>query len=194
MVSERRDGIARVRRYLRIHSHLYSFLRANLYDLYLASPFAAKSQALDPMGLAEWPASIRDVTWPACAQSILDIAAWCREHGARYLVVLVPAKYQVDEDAWNVYRKRWKLPAEAFDRDHAQRVVNEFLGEKGVAALDLLPAFRSVAGDSLYFRVDSHWTPAGHALAAREILREVTARGWTAAQAPAVTAGTEETR
>jgi hypothetical protein len=42
--------------------------------------------------------------------------------------------------------------------------------------------------------VDSHWTPAGHALAAREILREVTARGWTAAQAPAVTAGTEETR
>jgi hypothetical protein len=188
MVSQRRDAIARARRYLRIHSHLYSFLRANLYELYLASPLAAKSQALDPMGLAEWPAWIRDVTWPACAQSILDIAAWCREHGAHYLVVLVPAKYQVDEDAWNIYRKRWKLPTEAFDRDHAQRVLNGFLGQEGVAALDLLPAFRSGAADSLYFRVDNHWTPAGHALAAREILREVTARGW--ADAAAITAGT----
>jgi hypothetical protein len=193
MVSRRKDVIARTRRFLRIHSHLYSFLRKNLYDLYLASPLSAKSQTLDPFGLAEWPAWIRDVTWPACAQSILDIASWCREHGAHYLVVLVPAKYQVDEDAWNIYRKRWKLSPEAFDRDHAQRVVNEFLEQKSVAALDLLPEFRSAGGDSLYFRVDSHWTPAGHALAAREILRDVTARGWTNAAAAGTIAAHDST-
>ena len=181
MVSQSSGIVSRTRRFLRIHSHLYSFLRANLYDLYLASPLAAKSQVLDPIGLVEWPASIRDETWPACAQAIRDIAAWCREHSTHYLVVVVPAKYQVDEAAWNVYRKRWHLPDGAFDRDHAQRVVDELLDQEGVARLDLLPAFRASPGDSLYFRVDSHWTPAGHALAAREILREMTARGWTAA-------------
>lgn len=185
MVSQSSGIVSRTRRYLRIHSHLYSFLRANLYDLYLASPLAAKSQVLDPIGLAEWPASIRDETWPACAQAIRDIAVWCRENTTQYLVVVVPAKYQVDEAAWNVYRKRWHLPDGAFDQDHAQRVVDEFLDQEGVARLDLLPAFREAPGDSLYFRVDSHWTPAGHALAAREILREITARGWTVVPARA---------
>jgi hypothetical protein len=182
MVSERSGILHRARRFLRIHSHLYSFLRANLYDLYLASPLAAKSQALDPIGLGEWPASIREITWPACADAIREIAAWSREHGARYLVVLVPAKYQVDETAWNVYRKRWNLPPDAFDRDHAQRVIRAFLDEEGIPALDLLPAFRgaSFEEDLLYFRVDSHWTEAGHALAAREIHRELAAHGWTA--------------
>jgi len=183
MVSEGSGILLRARRFLRIHSHLYSFLRANLYDVYLASPLAAKSQALDPIGLAEWPASIRETTWPACGQAIREIAEWSREHEARYLVVLVPAKYQVDEAAWNVYRKRWKLPPDAFDRDHAQRVINGFLHEEGVPALDLLPAFRAAAlqTESLYFRVDSHWTEAGHVLAAREIFRELAARGWTGA-------------
>lgn len=180
MVSQAGGVVPRARRFLRIHSHLYSFLRSNLYDLYLASPFAAKSQALDPIGLADWPASIRDVTWPACAQGIREIAAWCREHRAHYLVVVVPAKYQVDEAPWNVYRKRWRLPDEAFDRDHAQQVVDAFLEQEGVAVLDLLPVFRQAAESSLYFRVDNHWTAAGHALAAREILRDMTARGWTA--------------
>ncbi|HET9887538.1 MAG TPA: hypothetical protein VFR10_08495, partial [bacterium] len=178
MVSQAAGVVSRTRRYLRIHSHLYSFFRANLYDLYLASPFAAKSQVLDPIGLKDWPASIRDVTWPACAQGIREIAAWCREHRARYLVVVVPAKYQVDEAAWNVYRKRWHLPEEAFDRDHAQQVVDAFLEEEGVAMLDLLPAFREAADSALYFRLDPHWTANGHALAAREILRDITARGW----------------
>ncbi len=173
--------LGRIRRDLRIHSHLYSFLRARLYGLYLRTPLAARSQYLDPMGLAAWPETIEKVTWPACRDAIRAIDTWSKSNGCRYLVVLVPAKHQVDDDAWATYRRRWKLPDDAFDRDHAQRELKAFLDAEGVACCDLLPAFRatSARGEALYYRVDNHWTKRGQALAAERIADELDARGWS---------------
>ncbi len=181
MVSSNDKTIGQLRRYLRTHSHLYSFLRSRLYGLYLGTPLAERSQYLDPIGLAQWPESIEHTTWPACRDAIRTIDAWAKAHGTHYLVVLVPAKYQVEDDAWATYRKRWKLTEDAFERDHAQRVVGAFLEAEGIAACDLLPSFRALAaeGEALYYRVDNHWTAAGHARAARQIADELDARGWT---------------
>ena len=180
MVGPRQDLVARTRRFLRIHSHLYSFLRAHCYDAYAKTPFAARSQYLDPIGLARWPDSIERVTGPAALDALRAVEAWAKEHGARSLVVIVPMKYQVEDAAWRTYQRRWKLAADAFDRDHAQRVLREALDAEGIAACDLLPAFRAAAarGETLYYRVDPHWTPRGHALAAAAIARELEARGW----------------
>jgi hypothetical protein len=179
MVRSGRHPFARVRAGLRVHSHLYALLRDRLYGLYEASPFAQRSQHLDPMGLQEWPASIVEESWPAGQEAISHLAAWSAENGADYLVVLIPIKYQVDDEAWEVYRKRWNLPHEAFDRDRPQRVVRAFLDAAGIPYVDLLPAFRA-SPEGLYYRVDNHWTPEGHARAAGILAAKLRALGWLA--------------
>ena len=85
---------------LRTHSHLYAFLRRRTYDLYQASPLADASRHLDPMGRAEWPAEIVAKHWPAGRAALRELAEWSREEGVPYLVVLIPTKYQVEDQAW----------------------------------------------------------------------------------------------
>ncbi len=173
----------RARLWLRTHSHLYSFARARFYGLYRRTPVAARSQYLDPMGLAEWTPAVREVSWPAASESIRKIAAWARERGTRYLVLLVPMRYQVEDAAWDRYRSAWGLPAGAFDRDHAQREVNALLERLEVPVVDLLEPMRAAAaaGDRLYYRHDRHWTTAGHALAAKRLHDELDRLGWLTA-------------
>jgi len=179
MVADVRSPFKRTRFWLRVNSHLYAFLRERLYDLYQRTPFAEGLKYLDPVGLREWPTSLREETLPAALDSVKKIAEWARAHDVRYLVVLVPAKYQVVDEAWATYRHRWRLPDEAFDRDHAQRALTEALVADGIETLDLLPAFRSAPDpEALYYPVDAHWTAAGHRAAAEQIRRAIVRGGW----------------
>ena len=169
--------LARIRTALRVHSHLYCFLRERLYGIYRATPLAARSQRLDPIGLSEWPASIVEGSWPAGQEAMSNLADWARENDALYVVVLIPIKYQIVDSAWDAYRRRWKLPDKAFDRERPQHVVREFLDGQGIAYVDLLPPFRASSED-LYYRVDNHWTAAGHAAAARILAEKLRELGW----------------
>lgn len=181
MVADVSSPLVRARFWLRVHSHLYAFLREQLYDIYQRTPLAQGLRYLDPVGLARWPEEMQTKTWPAAAESIERIAAWARASDVRYLVVLVPVKYQVDDHAWRVYRKRWKLPEDAFDRDHAQHALAELLDAEGIEHVDLLPAFRAAPDPrALYFPVDAHWTPAGHRAAAEIVRDELLRLGWVA--------------
>lgn len=179
MLADVKSPFTRVRFWLRVHSHLYAFLRDQLYDLYQRTPFAEGLRYLDPVGLSEWPEAMRKDTLPAAVDAIRRIAGWARERDVRYLVVLVPVKYQVLDEAWAAYRKRWRLPEAAFDRDHAQRVLAEMLEAEGIEHVDLLPSFRAASdARALYYPVDAHWTPAGHRAAAALIREAIDRRGW----------------
>lgn len=180
MVTPGRHPFARARMFLRTRSHLYAFLRQHCYGLYRATGLWQRSQYVDPVGLAEWPARIRDVTWPAGRGAVADIRDWAAERGVRYLVVLVPARWQVDDGAWQRYRKAWGLPDEAFDREHAQREVLAALQDLGVPALNLLPVMRRAQADGVppYYSLDPHWNATGHRLAAEAIRAKVESLGW----------------
>lgn len=182
MITPREHALVRIRMYLRVRSHLYAFVRQHAYGLYVASGLAKRSQYLDPMGLREWPPRVVNESWPAGREAIESIRDWCEENGARYLVVLAPTRWQVDEDSWRRYRDAWERAEDAFERDHAQRVVRTELAEAGVEVLDLLPEMReaTAAGEHLYFRRDMHWTRNGHRVAARAVRRRLDELGWIA--------------
>jgi hypothetical protein len=165
---------------LRTRSHLYTFLRQNLYGVYRASGLWQRSQYLDPIGLAVWPARVTEVTWPAGQAAIADIRDWAVEHDARYLVVVIPARWQVSDEAWDRYRKAWRKPNEEFDRGRAQREVFAVLEEMEIPAVNLLPALRraETSGTRTYYRQDPHWTPAAHDLAAQLIHHKMADLGW----------------
>ena len=121
-----------------------------------------------------------EVSWPAGRESVRALSRWADERDVRYLAVLIPARWQVQDDAWESYRRLWGRPDDAFDRDRAQRVVIEQLGADGVEVLDLLAPLREAAakGARSYYEVDAHWTATGHDLAARAIHAHLRELGW----------------
>ncbi len=186
LISAGHHPLLQLRLALRTRSHLYAFVRHRLYGLYRASGLWQRSQYVDPVGLATWPERVTDVTWPAARAGIKDIRDWAAKRDVKYLVVVVPARWQVSDEAWARYRRAWKQPDDAFDRDHGQRVVLEALRELGIPVVNLLPPLRRAesAGVRTYYSLDPHWTPAAHALAAQLIHHKMSDLGWVDAMWP----------
>lgn len=180
LVSAERPRLLRWRLALRVHSHLYAFLRDRMFGLYVSTGFADRSRYLDSFGLTEWPAEIVDESQPAAFAAIAEIRDWCADRDIPYLLVLAPPRWQVRDESWERYRLAWGLSADAFDRDRLSRVAQESLRELGIEAVDLREPLRAAeaAGTPCYYEHDAHWNQAGHALAAEVILRALEAREW----------------
>ena len=143
-------------------------------------------RALAGIGLAEpegdeddapqwWPfgpAHLREVDdmWVRTTLILRALDRSVREAGARLTVVYVPARFEVDDHAWELTRRRngwgprWKR----------ERVVERLLGvcrAESLRCVDPRAAFRAVeeAGAEAYFPQDGHWAPAGHRVAAETI-------------------------
>jgi hypothetical protein len=91
------------------------------------------------------------------------------EH-VRLIVVLVPSK-------WTVYGPLVRDPRQEPVRETFLPRLAALLSETGVPVVDLSRTFRAearddlAAGRTLYWNDDTHWSPAGAALAAQEIAR-----------------------
>jgi len=74
---------------------------------------------------------------------------------AKFLVVMIPYKRLVTEDEEKV---TWTA-------------LRDFFQRQAIALVDLKPTFQAHwrMGENLFFRIDDHWSPAGHELAAKVI-------------------------
>jgi hypothetical protein len=108
-------------------------------------------------------------SWAITEQFIVEIRRRTAAQGAKFMVVLVPAPWEVYPSLWQAVLNRipaMRLVSMQLERPSARLV--SFLKEQGIMYVDLLPAFRKRANSSspLFFEPDSHWTPEGHRLAA----------------------------
>jgi lysophospholipase L1-like esterase len=102
-----------------------------------------------------------------------------RGHGAHVLAVWIPIRDQVSDRRWESLQEKLGLRPES--RSRPQEELATMAKALGLDAVDLLPAFRaSPEREALYFEIDGHWTPAGHALAAETLLPEL--RAWRQAE------------
>lgn len=101
------------------------------------------------------------------------------ERGFQTAVVIAPAAFQVYDADWQELLSENKLKPTDWSPDLPNAVLVANAGMVGAPMLDLLPALQAEAsnGDRLYFPYDKHWTPAGHAIAAREIERFLVEQG-----------------
>ncbi len=100
-------------------------------------------------------------------------------NGARLVVFTVPAVEEVEVAAMDI------ALADAVDADRicletapGYNRLSNMLSSLGIDSVDLLPAFREAArkDNVSLFRREGHWGPAGHALAAEIVFREVQRR------------------
>jgi hypothetical protein len=89
----------------------------------------------------------------------------CRRQQLGVAFVLIPDEFQVNPAVLADAVAGAGMPEEAFDVELPQRRLRNFFAERGVACLDLRPAF--LAQPDTYALRDTHWNVRGNRLAAQ---------------------------
>jgi lysophospholipase L1-like esterase len=100
-------------------------------------------------------------------------AAWCREHGARFVVLVLPRSYQYS--AREVPRNKDAGEYEVLGPHSLEpfRFFDELRPTKPYPIVSLLEDFRANTEFPTCFEDDAHWNALGHRVAARAIAREL---------------------
>jgi alginate O-acetyltransferase complex protein AlgJ len=120
----------------------------------------------DYRGLAAYPPDRLD----AIAKTLLDRARWCREHGALYLLFVVPNKETVYSEYLPPSIRRVG-PLTRLDQ-----VTGRLGGRAEPVVVDLRPAIlraKNASRDPLYNKGGTHWNEYGAYVGYREIVRTI---------------------
>ncbi len=168
-----------VRKYLSSHSHLYILIQETTDELERRGGMNDGAGALleseDVFARVPSP-EVRD-GWSLTLALLGKLREEVEAGGARFVVAVLPTRFQVDDDLWREHAVSSGLEASDYDLRVPQRRIGEWSERTGAAVIDLLESFRARnAANSFYFSLDAHWNPAGHRLAAESLLEEMIAR------------------
>lgn len=120
-----------------------------------------------------------DRLFRATASVIRDFHHSVRQRGARFLVLIIPDEYQVDEDLLHRMIEAHGSPQTQMSIERPQRRLAELLEREGIPHLDLLPALRRAQLSERQYRLrDTHWNIEGNRTAARALATDLLERGW----------------
>lgn len=149
--------------YLRERLHVYALARKSLSRNEV--PEGARQRFYDVLyGAGEGPGGDRH--WRLTAEILRAFRESVSRAGAELILVYVPAIVQIEDENWRMKRDLFGLIGE-FDLDKPNRRLAAEAARHGIPLLDLAPGFRKHAGHRRLYYEESHWTPEGHALAAR---------------------------
>ncbi len=171
-----RSWRTRNREFLAAHSHLYILIRLGLKEI---DRVREEEQSRESEEVFARSPSERIATGWTLTLALLDeMRRRVEAEGARFVVVVFPARYQVDDALWEAQAKHLGLDPLAFDLKKSQRLLKEWAEKSGAPLIDLLDEFRSRnVSNSFYFSTDGHWNRDGHRLAAELILEGLIAQG-----------------
>ena len=95
---------------------------------------------------------------------LVEINKILQANNVTLVVMLIPAKVQVDDKAWKAYEEYHDKNSYRFN---PQNEIMRFCNEENIKCLDLLPDF--IGKQGLYFKIDNHWNEKGHELAAGKL-------------------------
>ena len=115
-----------------------------------------------------------DEMWSRTTALLRALAREVEGAGARLLVFYVPARFEVNERAWELTRQRYRLGPRWKPERVAERLRAECAG-LGLVLIDPREELRAreSSGRPAYYPRDGHWTEAGHETAAGLIARKL---------------------
>jgi lysophospholipase L1-like esterase len=146
-----------VKQFLRERSRAYAFVEFRL-KLLKRRFFHEPNEHDDRTAAA---VDFHDVPgYAVTARLLAEMQRVAREHGARFFLVYIPERSEIELD----------VPFPYVRSIHA--MVDDIARSEGIPLLDLSPPFHqhAKAGERLIYAIDEHWTPAGHRVAAAVLL------------------------
>jgi len=166
--------------WLNYHSHLFLLVKN-------AIPWSVQQPLRDALGLGP-TATQRQIgtemgayarTLPEGARAGLEatdaaysrLTAAARAAGARLVAVVIPEHIAVDPAFWKARFDFLRLDPAGYEPEGPRRIFRALLEKHSIPYLDLTDAVSAVeaGGTHLYFPYDTHFTPEGHALVARQL-------------------------
>lgn len=94
---------------------------------------------------------------------------------AQFVLLIIPADVQVDDQAWKKYGAgRFGLSTPPYPQTRLTAIARQ----AKLPTIDLLPLFIAHKQEKLFFAQDGHFTPQGHTLAAQEIAKFLQQATW----------------
>lgn len=119
----------------------------------------------------------KEVMWNRAFALIEALATAVRATGAGFVVFYVPARFEVNDTAWQLTLARWGMDAPGLRADRVFAVLQEGCAERGIELVDPRAALRLAesSGQPAYFVADPHWSEVGHRIAAEALMPVLTA-------------------
>ncbi len=160
-----RGFTGKLRQYLATNSHLYVFLRNRLSELLSKAGLRGAPPAPD-FCAKEYSEDLKK-GWELDQRLLLEAKEFTQRNNMRLIVVVLPAIYQVYEDAWTKYFTTFKVDPNLYDLNKPQTLLNEFCQKNGIEIIDMLPGMRREGkSQQLFFPIDTHMNPEGHRVVA----------------------------
>lgn len=144
-----------------------------------ASLFAAADDPLESEEVfARVPLESVERGWNLTLALLDDLKRSVEAVGARFAIVVLPTRFQVDDARWEAHAAAIGVDPAAFDLRKPQSMLGEWSRRTSTPLIDLLDDFRSRnTSNTFFFSIDAHFNAAGHRLAAERILEGLEARG-----------------
>jgi hypothetical protein len=110
----------------------------------------------------------------AWTKTIAVLSTFSREvtaKGGRFLVVGVPARFEVDDLSWELSKELYAMDDVDWDRGRVMARLTQIGADAGFPVLDLTEALRRANGTlrKPYYSYDGHWNALGHRIAAEQV-------------------------
>jgi hypothetical protein len=119
--------------------------------------------------------------WNATLTNIGEMGQLTAARGQRFIMVMIPMKFQVYESMWQDYQQRNRVPANAYDFDKPARILAEAANRSNAAFIDLTPLIRDAIRaqnitEPLYYAGDAHFNVLGNEVVGKILHEELQRR------------------
>lgn len=157
--------------FLSKHSHAYTFFKngiKNSIGLYVRRLFEPKTPSIYNVNYT----GTLESGWEKTKTILFEISKLLRQRGIKFVVVYIPERHQAIDKFWNQYLYVSGQQENLVIRTKPEDMLKEF-SLLNITVVDLYPAFHHNNSESLYFKIDPHWTKEGHYLAGHVVYTEI---------------------